>query len=91
MVHQFVSEEQKGFTPHTFIAENSMLLKLIEAYANEEIDDRGGILLFLDMKKAFDRISYEFLIKALQAVGCGEKFVDRIRQLYNYTNPPKGR
>ena len=29
MVHQFVSEMQKGFVPSTFIAEATMLLTLI--------------------------------------------------------------
>ena len=49
VVHQFVSECQKGFVPGTFIAEATMLLKLVEAYVNEEPTSRGGAFLFLDM------------------------------------------
>ena len=60
VVHQFVSESQKGFVPEVFIAEATMLLKLIESHINDEPEDRQGIFLFLDMEKAFDRVSYEF-------------------------------
>ena len=35
VVHQFVSETQKGFVPSTFIGDCSMLLNLLEAYLNE--------------------------------------------------------
>ena len=45
-----------------------MLLKLIESYVNDEPENRGGIFLFSDMEKAFDRVSYEFINKALEAI-----------------------
>ena len=35
VVHEFVSECQKGFVPKTLIAERTMLLNLIENYINE--------------------------------------------------------
>ena len=36
---------------------------------------RKGVLLFLDMEKAFDRVSYEFTMKGLvEALGFGNKF-----------------
>ena len=54
VVHQFVSETQKGFVPDAFIAEAAMLMKMTEAYINEEPNERQGIFLFLDMEKAFD-------------------------------------
>ena len=45
------------------IADATMLLRLVEAYINEEPEERKGILFFLDMEKAFDRVSYEFTKK----------------------------
>ena len=54
VLHEFVSECQKEFVPDTFIAEASMLLRMVEAYINEEPDKRKGAYIFLDMEKAFD-------------------------------------
>ena len=89
VVHEFVSESQKGFVPHAFIAECSMLMNLIEAYINdEEHPERGGLMLFLDMEKAFDRVSYEFLMSAAEAVGFGPRFLTTLGMMYNTDRPP---
>ena len=61
-VVQFVSRFQNGFVPDAFIAENIMLLKLVQAYIED--GDEDAFLVFLDMEKAFDRCSWDFLIKA---------------------------
>ena len=47
-------------------------IKLVEAYTNEDDTDRKGILLFLDMEKAFDRVSYDFTLAGLKAFGIGK-------------------
>ena len=92
VVHEFVSECQKGFVPHAFIAECSMLINLIEAYMNdEEHPKRGGLMLFLDMEKAFDRVSYEFLMSAAEAVGFGPNFLKTLGMMYSTDRPPKRR
>ena len=91
VVHQFVSECQKGFMPKTFIAEATMLLRLTEAYINEEPGSRQGILLFLDMEKAFDRVSYDFTLRGLEAVGFGPRFNKWVGLLYNVKKPPQRR
>ena len=54
-VVQLVSPQQNGFVPGGFLTENIMLLKLIQAYVEEE--DSDAYFLFLDMEKAFDRSS----------------------------------
>ena len=92
VVHQFVAECQKGFVPDVFIAEATALLKLVEAYINEDDEeDRKGVLLFLDMEKAFDRVSYEFTMKGLEALGFGNKFRSWVGQMYDVDNAPKRR
>ena len=91
VVHEFVSEAQKGFVPNAFIADASMLMNLIETYINEDEDERGGLFIFLDMEKAFDRVSYEFLNDGLDALGFGENFKKSINMMYNVNNPPKRR
>eukprot|EP00962_Isochrysis_galbana_P017403 scaffold5006_cov116-Isochrysis_galbana.AAC.13 len=52
----FVSEQQLGFVPKRLIGEATHLLKLIQAYLEET--DEEGLILALDWKKAFDRVSY---------------------------------
>ena len=39
VVHQFVAESQKGFVPHTFIADCTMMMNLVETYINEGDDE----------------------------------------------------
>ena len=91
VVHEFVSETQKGFTPDTFIADCTMLLNLTEAYVNEDPEKRGGLFIFLDMEKAFDRVSYSFLNKGLKALGFGPKFRHAVGLMYNEQAPPQRR
>ena len=91
VVHQFVSEAQKGFVPKTFIADCTMLLNLIENYINEEPESRKGLFVFLDMEKAFDRCSYEYLMKALEETGFGPRFRSMVKLMYNVDNPPMRR
>ena len=91
VVHLFISEAQKGFAPGAFIAECSMLTHLIEAWVNDEPLDRKGLMLFLDMEKAFDRCSFKYLNNALEALGFGTRFRRSIRMMYNENAPPRRR
>ena len=49
-VVQFVSDDQNGFVPNAFIAENLLRIQMIQAYLDEE--DQEGLFIFLDMEKA---------------------------------------
>ena len=91
VVHEFVDECQKGFVPHTVIQDATMLLKLIEEYVNDDCLNRKALMVFLDMEKAFDRVSYDFLLKGLTAVGFGPTFVNTIKLMYSADNPPQRR
>ena len=84
---QFVSPTQTGFVPDAFIGENVMLLKLIQAYIENE--DQDAYFIFLDMEKAFDRCSWEFLIKALKELGFDDAFIRYIQLAYSHDNAPK--
>ena len=48
-------------------------------------------MLFLDMEKAFDRVSYGFLLDAAEAAGFGPRFLRTIQMMYNTRNPPQRR
>ena len=86
-VLQFVSPQQNGFVPGGFIAENIMLLKLLQAHI--ENMDEEAMFIFLDMEKAFDRCSWDFLLmEGLEKIGFGSGFRDYIRLFYSHENPP---
>ena len=91
VVHEFTSECQKGFVPGTFIAEATMMMQMVEAYINEEDSGRKGAFLFLDMEKAFDRVSYAFTKRGLKALGFGPNFRKWVGMMYNEDRPPRRR
>lgn len=75
-VVQFVSDEIKTvlYRPNAFIAENLLRLQMIQAYMDKK--DHAGLFIFLDMEKAFDRCSWEFMLEGLTAVGFNDRFVN---------------
>lgn len=64
-----------------------MLLKLIQIHL-ENIDE-GGLFVFLDMEKAFDRCSWSYLHKALRALRFTSKFTSWTDILYDDNAPPQ--
>ena len=58
-----------------------MLIKLIQAHL-ENIDE-GGILVFLDLEKAFDRCSWAYLHKALRALRFTPAFTSWTDMVYD--------
>jgi len=89
IVTQFVSKAQIGFVPRTFIAEATRLMQMIQLHLDNI--DEGGIFIFLDMEKAFDRVSWRYLKKALKALKFTAPYMSWIETLYNERNPPKRR
>ena len=85
-VVQFVSPQQNGFVPGEFLPENIMLLKLIQAYIEEE--DSNAYFIFLDMENAFDRSSWEYLVEVLEAIGFDKDFIGYVKLFYSHDNPP---
>ena len=84
-----ISEEQKGFVPNRLIHENIYLSQLIQAYCEENNEE--GLLVALDMEKAFDSCSWDYMLDAMQALGYGPVMCNYIRAIYNTYAPPKRR
>ena len=70
-----------------------MLLQLLQAYAEEE--DLEALMIFLDMEKAFDRVSWEYLIEAIKTLGfpdapdgSAHTFVRYVLLAYSHDQPP---
>ena len=87
VVHEFVDKSQKGFVPHTIIQDATMLTSLVEQYINDDCINCKGLMVFLDMETAFDRVSYSFLLGGLKAVGFGPRFIQTINLMYDVQRP----
>ena len=85
-VLQFVSPQQNGFVPGGFLPENLMQLKLIQAWIEDE--DEEAFLVFLDMEKAFDRCSWQYLMAALEKIGFDKNFINYVSLFYSHDHPP---
>ena len=85
-VLEFVSDPQNGFVPHGFIAENTVLLKLLQAHL--DATDEEALMIFLDMEKAFDKVSFDYIREALPALGFTKGFTDFTNLIYSHTAPP---
>ena len=84
-----ISAPQTGFVPKRQIAENTHLMRLIQAYLDETNEE--GLMCLLDCEKAFDRCSWEYLRKAMKALGYGGRMCEWVRLLYDYDVPPRRR
>ena len=70
---EIVNLNQNGFVPNRLIDANIHLMRDILDYC--KLTNTNGIAVLLDSEKAFDRVSHEFLFKALRAYGVGQKFI----------------
>ena len=89
ILDSIISKAQLGFVPDRLIQEATHLTQLVQAYLDET--DEGGLLVFLDMEKAFDSVSWEYLIASMPAIGIGPKFTSWVSMLYNEQSPPTRR
>ena len=62
------------------IQDNVHLLRNVVDYCNGK--NMGCMLINLDQSKAFDRVSHQFLFKALHAFGFGPTFIKWVQTLY---------
>ena len=76
VMDSIISHQQKGFVPHHLITSQTRLTKLLQAYLDET--DEAGLIIFLDMEKAFDSCSHEYLVESMRRLGFGETMVRRI-------------
>ena len=58
---------------------------LFECCQRRKIRDKNTIICFLDLKKAYDMVSHELLVKKLKRKGLGNKFINYIENMYKST------
>ena len=66
-MNEFASLNQNGFVPKRNIFDNIHLTQLVQAYIDER--DEEGLIIFLDIEKAFDSVSWDYMHKAMKHAG----------------------
>ncbi|XP_027184038.1 uncharacterized protein LOC113782345 [Coffea eugenioides] len=75
-----ISPNQSGFVQGRQMADNFLLAQ--ELISGIQRPCRGGnVVLKLDMAKAYDRVSWPFLMQVLRRFGFGERWIDMIWRL----------
>ena len=78
-LQEMVSPVQSAFIKGRFIQDNFMLVQQTARYLHQQKEPR--ILLKLDISKAFDSVSWPFLLEILQHLGFGQIWWDIISGL----------
>ena len=81
--------DNTGFVPGRSILDNTRLLTLLQAVVEER--EGEGAMIFLDFEKAFDTVSHELLVEAIDRMGFGPDFKRWVGLLYNPESPPQRR
>ena len=73
--------DQTGYVKDRFIEQNVRLIADIKECT--ESLGISGIALFLDFKKAFDSLEWNFILKALETFGFGAPLIHWVKTFYN--------
>ena len=77
---KIISPQQTGFVKGNNITENYLLAQEIVRGIGKKV--RGGnVALKLAMAKAYDRVSWFFIVSVLRRFGCGERFINMVWRL----------
>ena len=80
ILHEIISDEQKGCVPGRFIGDN---IRYIEDLLHEiENQSENSIVLMLDQEKAFDRVEWQWLFSTLERFNFGPRFISHLKTLY---------
>ena len=76
-----IHENQKGFLSGRFIGENTRLMYDMIQICNEK--NIPGLLLLIDFEKAFDSLSWKYLVKVMKFFNFGENIIRWIKIFCN--------
>ena len=77
---EIINEDQTGYVKGRFIGENIRLINDVMFHTLKA--NKPGIAIFLDFRKAFDTIEWEFLFKALKTFNFGSDFISWVQTFY---------
>ncbi len=78
-----ISTDQSGYIKGRYIGHNIRLINDIINYT--ETENLGGAVLFLDFRKAFDTVEWDFMYSTLTRFGFGDSFIKWVKTIYNET------
>ena len=81
-VEAILAEEQAGFRPERSTVEQVFALKMLIQHRIKKKDGKV-FAVFIDYKKAFDRVWHDGLVSVLQQYGVPRKPINIIRDLYS--------
>ena len=80
VLDKIISPDQTGYIKKRFIGTN--IRKILDTIEYLSIEQKTGIMLFLDFEKAFDTVEWSFLFKVLKKFNFGNEFIKWIKLLY---------
>ena len=80
LLPRIINSDQTGYVKGHFIGENIRLIEDIMFYTKRT--NSPGIALFIDFKKAFDSVEWNYLIAALRVFNSGPNFLNWVEVLY---------
>ena len=78
---KLISRDQTGFLKGRFIGENIRLVYDLMNYTEQK--HIPGLLMLIDFEKAFDSISWEFILNTLKLFNFGNSILNWIKTFYN--------
>ncbi|KAK1695762.1 hypothetical protein QYE76_012459 [Lolium multiflorum] len=81
---EVVSTNQSAFVRGRSLHDNLILVRQVARKINQQ--RQSGVLLKLDLTRAFDSISWSFLFEVLRRMGFGERFLKWVSLLLNTAN-----
>ena len=81
VLSKVINADQTGYIKNRYIGENIRLISDIMTYTAEK--DIPGIALFLDFKKAFDTIEWDFINSCLEVFNFGPDIQKWVKILYS--------
>ena len=77
---KLINDDQTGYVKGRYIGQNIRLINDIMKIT--ELENIPGMAIFVDFKKAFDTVDWNFLFKTLEALNFGPQLLQWIRTFY---------
>ena len=80
MLGDLISSDQKGFLKSRYVGENTRLVYEVMSYLKEQ--DKNGMLLLIDFEKAFNTLSWKYILQVLECYGFVQSIIKWYKTIY---------